>query len=86
MPLIGARFYTIIDDVFTRGDQIENELRYEMLLVCDMLHIICMDPYFPQIISAQHLKMVAYSDLCANLEPLKQIIRQIIMKLAIVIS
>jgi len=26
MPLIGARFYTIIDDVFTRGDQIENEL------------------------------------------------------------
>ena len=27
MPLIGARFYTIIDDVFTRGDQIEDELR-----------------------------------------------------------
>ena len=51
-----------------------------------MLHIICMDPYGPQIISAQHLKMVAYSDLCANLEPLKQIIRQVIMKLAIVIS
>lgn len=30
MPLIGARFYTIIDDVFTRGDQIEDELRYEI--------------------------------------------------------
>ena len=29
--------------------------------------------------------MVAYFDLCANLEPLKQIIRPIIMKLAIVI-
>ena len=31
MPLIGARFYTIIDDVFTRGDQIEDELRQEKL-------------------------------------------------------
>lgn len=26
MPLIGARFYTIIDDVFSRGDRIEDEL------------------------------------------------------------
>lgn len=26
MPLIGARFYTVIDDVFTRGDRIEDEL------------------------------------------------------------
>lgn len=26
MPMIGARFYTIIDDVLSRGDQIEDEL------------------------------------------------------------
>ena len=27
MPMIGARFYTIIDDVLLRGDRIEDELR-----------------------------------------------------------
>ena len=78
MPLIGARFYTIIDDVFTRGDQIEDELRYEML----GSYIFIMLMAF----LARHLRMVAYFDLCANLEPLKQIIRQIVMKLATVIS
>ena len=28
MPLIGARFYTMVDDALVRGDEIENQLRY----------------------------------------------------------
>ena len=32
MPMIGARFYTIIDDVLLRGDRIEDELRFGLSL------------------------------------------------------
>jgi PAB-dependent poly(A)-specific ribonuclease subunit 3 len=30
MPIIGARFYTIIDNAYTRGDIIENDLSKEI--------------------------------------------------------
>lgn len=42
MPLIGARFYTILDNSYTRGDIIENELSKEIengrlfRLICKM--------------------------------------------------
>ena len=35
MPLIGARFYTMVDDALVRGDEIENQLRY--LLIDELL-------------------------------------------------
>lgn len=30
MPMIGARFYTCLDNAYTRGDVIENELSKEV--------------------------------------------------------
>ena len=30
MPIIGARFYTSLDNVYTRGDVVENELSKEI--------------------------------------------------------
>ena len=30
MPIIGARFYTSLDNVYTRGDVVENELSKEL--------------------------------------------------------
>ena len=30
MPIIGARFYTSLDNAYTRGDIIENELSKEL--------------------------------------------------------
>ena len=62
MPLIGARFYTMVDDALVRGDEIENQLRYFSFTSVNhnMLYLM--------FIIVIHLKMVDSSGSYASLE------------------
>ena len=46
MPMIGARFYTIIDDVLLRGDRIEDELRWVLFIFQVIYDCLLLYMYF----------------------------------------